>query len=448
MKHTRVASYVPSPYSKNSPSMKYKPDIKKNSISGEASSKPSKPAQADSTSRPQSQHGGHDILEKKFSPILIDRKNDFTTSLYQLAKGLDKDRQTYSKLYRSRETQQQQPQVQQKKITKPSSRQSDKTPSYQCPTSKSKKPDDYKSVLNISNQASSRISSRMIGHDEQNESILQKVSDNLLSTKRALAGTGDMSGSKSKAKNTPSHQKSLSNNFFKGTQRTPVANESKQITNFQPSANNLSFNEVSSEKAKTPDPRKADAHNKSSNAGGGNSFNDALAHKLKIALQGLQGDLQNAKHRRGLSSGQAPIFIDQQIIAQERQEKVKPIEFVPQDPQQEQDDFYQQFFHSDKMTFDFEKLIVSQRNKIPNGSSTTSVTPTNKPATAHTRTRSIEDPNSLLPTKASSRWNTKRSSVGDDVQTGGREMFNLIEQISDLDKTEFEKEELRRYLRG
>ena len=284
----------------------------------------------------------------------------------------------------------------------------------------------------------------MIGHDEQNESILQKVSDNLLSTKRALGGTGDMSGTKNKTKSTPGHQKSLSNNFFKGSQRTPLANEAKQISNFQPSASNLSFNEISHEQAKTPDQRKVEANSKSSNAAGGSSFNDALAQKLKLALQGLQGDLQNAKHRRGLSSGQTPIFVEQHVVP----EKIKPIEFVPQDPQQEQDDFYQQFFHSEKMTFDFEKLIVSQRNKLQHGSSTTSVTPTNKPATAHTRTRSIEDPSSLLPTKASSRWNTKRSSVGDEVQTGGREMFNLIEQISDLDKTEFEKEELRRYLRG
>ena len=398
-------------------------------------------------SKAQIHQNGHDILEKKFSPILIDRKNDFTTSLYQLAKGLDKDKQTYSKLYRSKETQQQQlqqQQLQQKKLTKPSSRQSDKTPIYQCAPSKSKKPDDYRSVLNVSNQASSRISSRMIGHDEQNESILQKVSDNLLSTKRALGATGELSGTKTKTKSTPGHQKSLSNNFFKGSQRTPLSNEGKQISNFQASASNLSFNEVSHEQAKTPDQRKVEANSKSSNAAGGSSFNDALAQKLKLALQGLQGDLQNAKHRRGLSSGQTPIFVEQHIVP----EKIKPIEFVPQDPQQEQDDFYQQFFHSEKMTFDFEKLIVSQRNKPQHGSSTTSVTPTNKPATAHTRTRSIEDPNSLLPTKASSRWNTKRSSVGDDVQTGGREMFNLIEQISDLDKTEFEKEELRRYLRG
>jgi len=72
----------------------------------------------------------------------------------------------------------------------------------------------------------------------------------------------------------------------------------------------------------------------------------------------------------------------------------------------------------------------------------------NKSATAHARTRSIEDPNSVLPTKASSRWNTKRSSVGDEAQGGGKETFNLIEQISDFEKTDFDKEELRKYLRG
>jgi hypothetical protein len=200
-----------------------------------------------------------------------------------------------------------------------------------------------------------------------------------------------------------------------------------------------------------------------------------LANKLKIALQGLQGDLQNARHRRGLSSGQTPIFIDQQL-AQEKIKSIefkpvefkpvefkpvefkpvefkpvefKPIEFVPNDPQQEQDEFFEKFFHSDKMTFEFEKLIVSQRNKPQNGSFTAATTPTNnnKPTTGHARTRSIEDP-SLLPTKASSRWNTKRSSVGDEMQFQGKETPTLSEQVHEMDKGDFDREERRRYLRG
>jgi len=217
---------------------------------------------------------------------------------------------------------------------------------------------------------------------------------------------------------------------------------SRQINLGHASVNNLSFNEACNDHAKTPEAKKSDVE-KVANAGA--NFNEALANKLKIALQGLQGDLQNARHRRGLSTGQVPMFIDQQII----QEKIKPIELPPQqDPQQEQDEFYEKFFHSDKMTFEFEKLIVSQRNKPQNSSFVNTTTPTNsKPTTAHARTRSIEDPNSLLPTKASSRWNTKRSSVGEEMFLG-KETPTLSEQVNEMDKAEFDKEERRRYLRG
>jgi len=175
-----------------------------------------------------------------------------------------------------------------------------------------------------------------------------------------------------------------------------------------------------------------------------------LANKLKIALQGLQGDLQNARHKRGLSTGQQPIFIDQEIA----QEKIKPIE-LPQppvivDPQQEQDEFFERFFHSDQMTFDFEKLIVSQRHNSQKESMTATTTPTNqkKPVTAHARTRSIEDPTSLVQTKASSRWNTKRSSVGEEAHPQMKEAYNLIDKLSEFNRAEGDKDERRRFLRG
>lgn len=295
--------------------------------------------------------------------------------------------------------------------------------------------------------------------------MIQKINEtNALSTKRYLGGTPhDTSQSKiSKPKLTPGHHKTASTVINRGVQKTPSTNGTKQLNIFQPSTNNLSFHEIVHDYSKTPVPRNAEPA-KVSNAA--SNFNDALAQKLKLALQGLQGDLHIAtKHRRGLSSGQTPIFIDQHALQERAEkmqkeekvekvvEKVKPIEMPPADPQQEQDEYYEKFFHSDKMTFDFEKQIISQRQKVQhNISCTASATPTNKkPASAaiHTRTRSIEDPNSVLPTKASSRWNTKRSSVGDEMPAGGRERFNLIEQISDLDRTDFEKEELRKYLRG
>jgi len=457
MKHTRVSSYVPPPYAKNSPSMKTRNELaKKNSISGE-SSKTGKLAQADMNVRTHLQNGE---IEKKYTPLTLDRKNEFTSNLYQLAKGTDKDKQTYSKLYKTKETQQKK--VVQKTSRPLSGQPSEKLSIYQYVQSKSKRPEDQKVALNISNQVSSRISSRIVIPEDHNESILQKINEtNSLSTKRYLAGTPhDTSQSKiSKPKLTPGHHKTAST-VIRGVQKTPSTNGTKQLNIFQPSTNNLSFHEIVHDYSKTPVPRSGDT-GKAVHANAANNFNDALAQKLKLALQGLQGDLHAAKHRRGLSTGQVPMFIDQQALQERAEkmekmekmekvekvekvkevEKVKPIELAPADPQQEQDEYYEKFFHSDKMTFDFEKQIISQRHKMmqQNISCTASATPTNKkPATAaaHTRTRSIEDPNSLLPTKASSRWNTKRSSVGDEVPAVGRE------------RTDFEKEELRKYLRG
>jgi len=384
----------------------------------------------------QPPQSGSQESDKKFSPLFMDRKNDFTASLYQLSKVLEKDPQTYSKLYKTKEVQQKKVQKTTVTTSRPTDKANDKLSIYQYVQSKTKKPEDQKSALNLSNQASSRASSRMIAREEHNDSLINKAADtNAAPSKRVGSGVNDSA----KLKVTPGHQKNLSTTFIKGSQKASPTNPTKQINIFQGSAGNLSFNEVAQDYSKTPDSKRFEAEQVA------NNFNETLANKLKMALQGLQGDLQNARHRRGLSSGQTPIFIDQQML----QEKIKPIELVQNDPQQEQDEFFEKFFHSDKMTFEFEKHIISQRNnKSQNMQSTMSTGPTNhKPATAHTRTRSIEDPSSLLPTKASSRWNTKRSSVGEE-HISGKEQFNLIEQLSDLDKTDADKEDRRKYLRG
>lgn len=389
--------------------------------------------------------------DKKYSPISKERKSDFSTSLYQLSRVLEKDQQTYSKLYKSKETQQKK--VQKSTIaSRPTDKLTEKLSIYQqYVQSKTKKAaEEYKSALNVSNQASSRASSRILAPEEQNESLINKVCDiNALATKRYV-GVNDSSLSKSKPKVSPGHQKNLSTSSIKAPQKASMNSGSRNINLEQGSTHNISFNDVAQDYSKTPDARGLGGE-RASNAG--DNFNEALANKLKLALQGLQGDLQNARHRRGLSSGQKPIFIDQE--APEKIEKIKPIELVPEsipipvDPQQEQDEFFEQFFHSDQMTFDFERLIVSQRNKSQNVSQTASTTPINqkKPMTAHARTRSIEDP-SMLATKASSRWNTKRSSVGEEVQPHMKEAYNLIDKLSEFDRTEGDKDERRRYLRG
>lgn len=390
--------------------------------------------------------------DKKYSPISKERKSDFSTSLYQLSRVLEKDQQTYSKLYKSKETQQKKVVQKSTIASRPTDKLTEKLSIYQqYVQSKTKKAaEEYKSALNVSNQASSRASSRILAPEEQNESLINKVCDiNALTTKRYV-GVGmahDSSQGKTKPRVTPGHHKNLSTSSIKAPQKVSMNNGTRQINLEQGSTHNISFNDVAQDYSKTPDARGLGAERA---ANMGDNFNEALANKLKLALQGLQGDLQNARHRRGLSSGQKPIFIDQEV-----QEKIKPIELVPEsipipvDPQQEQDEFFEQFFHSDQMTFEFEKLIVSQRNKSQNVSQTASTTPINqkKPMTAHARTRSIEDPSSLA-TKASSRWNTKRSSVGEEVQPHMKEAYNLIDKLSEFDRTEGDKDERRRYLRG
>ena len=200
-------------------------------------------------------------------------------------------------------------------------------------------------------------------------------------------------------------------------------------------------------------------------------------------------------HRRGLSSGQNPIYIDQQammeqmaieqererqkhlqmqMLQQQQQEQQRQLQMQMQmqmlqqqqqqlqlqqqqehqhhhqqqqqqqqqiNPHQEEDEYYEEFFHMDKMTFDFEKIILAQRLSRQH-SFTPTASPKNKNrASFHGRTRSIEEPSSLLPTKSSSRWTTKRSSMGEDPHhqhhkmEGARENFHLIEQTSDLDKS-------------
>lgn len=313
---------------------------------------------------------------------------------------------------------------------------------------KSKKIEDAKATMNLSNQVTSRKTVRKgsIVQNENVESVINKLNDsNMISTKRFKGTVIDLAQFKpTTQKATPSHSKNPSMAGIKKTSKPSSSKGTRQLNVFKPTPDNLSFQQESFvDYAKTPDPRKFEKE-KSSNAKV--NLNEALASKLQLALKGIQNAPQNSRHRRGLSSGQAPIFIEQHLA--QLQEKIKPIELVPADPQHEQEEFFENFFHSDQMTFDFERMMILQRTKSQNVSASATPTPTNNKQGMHVRTRSIEDPNSILPTKASSRWNTKRSSMGDDNQMTGKETSSLIEQVSDLDKTEGDKEERRKHLRG
>jgi len=106
-------------YSRNSPSLKLNNTGKKNSLTIE----PPRSAKSSQAGRYSTQScysneldinikltvpkSTQDIAHAKYSPIGIDKKKEYTSNLYQLARGLDKDKQSYSKLYKSKEVQQQ-----------------------------------------------------------------------------------------------------------------------------------------------------------------------------------------------------------------------------------------------------------------------------------------------------------------------------------------------------
>jgi len=94
----------------------------------------------------------------------------------------------------------------------------------------------------------------------------------------------------------------------------------------------------------------------------------------------------------------------------------------------------------DKMTFGFEKMMVSQKVKPDLFTPSVSPMQNRQQPMTYSRTKSIEEHVSLMPTKSTSRWTTKRSSMGDC----GRENFNLIEHISDFDRNEHNRNGVRR----
>jgi len=173
--------------------------------------------------------------------------------------------------------------------------------------------------------------------EDLSESIMQRMHDKTgLYTKRSVGGSlNDISQTKNKGRTTPVSQKNSSSITSKASSKINLSNTSRQI-NIGQEHSNLSLYEIANEAAaKTPLSRRFDENKTPVN----NNLNDALAQKLKIALQGLQGDLQNAKHRRGLSSGHNPIFIDQNVLrekVQQEREKLKPVveNIPPPDPQQ------------------------------------------------------------------------------------------------------------------
>lgn len=106
----------------------------------------------------------------------------------------------------------------------------------------------------------------------------------------------------------------------------------------------------------------------------------------------------------------------QQKLQEQQQQQQQQIIVI--NNEQDQVKYFEKLLHIDKVTFEFEKLMIMRRYKKQSSQNTpVSTTAATKPS-MHTRTRSMEEPGSLVYTKSSSRWNTKRSdgqNLGDDT---------------------------------
>lgn len=87
----------------------------------------------------------------------------------------------------------------------------------------------------------------------------------------------------------------------------------------------------------------------------------------------------------------------QQLLHQQQMQ-----EAIVLNNEEDQVKFFEKYLHVDKMTFDFEKMMLMKRYKKQHSQHTQGSTLPTKQST-HTRTRSMEDPESLAPTKSSSR---------------------------------------------
>jgi len=135
-------------------------------------------------------------------------------------------------------------------------------------------------------------------------------------------------------------------------------------------------------------------------------------------------------HKRGFSMDQAPVFINSTVIQPQKSghilmsnsNKRSPAESqqnIPQpslnNGQMDETTFYEQFFDTNKLTFEFEKVIIALRNKRKTEATSGTLASTiNTRQTLHTRTRSIEEHQNLPPpSKPNSRLMSKRFSHGD-----------------------------------
>lgn len=478
MSKSKISYLNISPYSRHSPSLQLKTGLKKQSNSVERP-KSGKAYYAGSTTRGHTPINNPEAIDRKYSPF-GEGKGDLGDSLRQFYKSKTiKEKPGSAKPSKSRDIQMKKPL---KSGVRPLDKGNEKLGIYHYINSKSTKNlQDVRSEHPSSHVTPSRQGSRSNFHDEKDISHEKKIPDaGIFQHKQLIEALEEMRKTKGKLTSNSQNQSQTSLLNKATAQRPPQSNSSGKVVQYS-SVSLAKPKKESFEPSRRPSEQVKNNNNifkdlKITNK----KASDVVQPKEELLMKSdihSASVAQKKQHRRGLSSGQNPLFLEQQLameqlalerermkqmqllqqqqlqeqqqqlLLQQQQEQMRQMQLQMQqqyarDPQQEEDEFYEEFFHMDKMTFGFEKLMISQK-VIQNNSSTTPVaSPSQSKNSGHHRTRSIEENISMMPTtKSSSRWNTKKSSI----DQSGQERFNMLEQISEFDKSDIEKETLRRY---
>jgi hypothetical protein len=420
-----------------SPSLKMKSKNGKDSSSSERP-KSNKMRYADLSGTMRLTKNQLDTSDKRYTPVVSEKKGGFNMTFHNLSKVSSKEHLKIADIYKARETP---PKKTPLTAKKSSDKVQERLTFYQQLQPKSQKKPEKQS-LEYSNYPTSRQNSRVFGGQEENIETIDKrvvLKNNLMSQREFAELLTDV-------KNLPY--------IIKGMTKY-LPNKSKN--HGHPFSNNSSFYNHDEEKLKQQEQQNVDEKRMKLNQ-----------EDYSKVVQ--QRDAESAKkHRRGYSMGQTPAqpdknlnlelekhlqmekqlqyqlqqqSINQQNNAQQQYQQYYPQQQMPQqmvivDPQQEQDEYYAQFFNTNKLTFDFERLTVSQRGGKNGGNSTPVGSPSSKKG--HNRTSSMED------LKSGARWNQKRASVGDQPLYNDRQNSELVELINMMDNPE-EKAEFVQYI--
>jgi len=478
MSKSKISYLNISPYSRHSPSLQLKTGLKKQSNSVERP-KSGKAYYAGSTTRGHTPINNPEAIDRKYSPF-GEGKGDLGDSLRQFYKSKTiKEKPGSAKPSKSRDIQMKKPL---KSGVRPLDKGNEKLGIYHYINSKSTKNlQDVRSEHPSSHVTPSRQGSRSNFHDEKDISHEKRIPDaGIFQHKQLIEALEEMRKTKGKLTSNSQNQSQTSLLNKATAQRPPQSNSSGKVVQYS-SVSLAKPKKESFEPSRRPSEQVKNNNNifkdlKITNK----KASDVVQPKEELLMKSdihSASVAQKKQHRRGLSSGQNPLFLEQQLameqlalerermkqmqllqqqqlqeqqqqlLLQQQQEQMRQMQLQMQqqyarDPQQEEDEFYEEFFHMDKMTFGFEKLMISQKVNQNNSSTTPVASPSQSKNSGHHRTRSIEENISMMPTtKSSSRWNTKKSSI----DQSGQERFNMLEQISEFDKSDIEKETLRRY---